>query len=254
MKGTKTTLATQRKAFAPAKAESIVSHDSESKEPIPAPLTPVPALSDMIGLLTVTKKEMKCPDTGEVVVKFDAPTLSMFQALLGPRKYEFILSRVASISSGTGSLSIATSTDLTQYSEGSALQALFAECKLVRGESTIVSAGVGGQPSFSMMYGFDPTPGSAGTTPTGTSIGRLRDALLLSTNMLSGPMAPRLIWTCPGRIWGSTVAEGTGSSSDLIVRGLIGSIQAKDVSGTPGNNNPYFAHWWRIKAAFRNRT
>ncbi len=185
--------------------------------------------------------------------KFDAATTTAMRSMLGPGSYTFICSRGSTLTSGTGTFSINSSTNLTQYGEGGALIALFDECKMISGTYRHSGGALGGgSTNFGVYCGFYPSEDT--TTPTIAIVTRLRHVITFSTvHPPSGDQTGVLSFKTTGRQWGLTTDEGV--SAPRIVSGCNGTIKwVATGAGTPSNSTVYFAYLAKVKIKFRART
>jgi hypothetical protein len=179
---------------------------------------------------------------------FDTTVLGALRGILGPKSYRFRLSRSGTLTSGTGTFKITSSTNLTQFQEGSALAALFDECKLLGGKVVHVLGTTGGQNGFGMLVGWYPSESS--TTPTTAIVSRLRDVVCFGTGYSGGPFM--LSFKTQGRQWGLVTDEGV--STPRIVSGFNGTIMWCDLVGTPSNSVAYYGYLETVMGEFRART
>ncbi len=185
------------------------------------------------------------------VWKFDTTVLSALRGMMGPSHYTFRVTRTSTLTSGTGTLTINTSTNLTQFNEGSALIALFDECKMLKGNMVLQQGTTGGLNGFSEIIGFYPSEDS--NTPTLSMVGRLDHVTTTGTgNYVTWGFDNRLRWRTIGRNWGFTVDEGV--SSPRIVSGFNGTWKMIVLAGTPSNSSMYFGYYARVIGQFRCRT
>lgn len=183
--------------------------------------------------------------------KFDVSVVGAMRGMLGSKVYRFRCSRASTLTSGTGVLNIATSTDLTQYAEGAALIALFDECRMDYGKMVVQTATVGGaNVHFAWIVGFYPSVIAFGSS-TPSTVARLDYHLLIPTTLNASPPQP-LKWRTPGRSWGFTTDEGV--ASPRIVSGFNGTWLGTVAGGTPSNSNTYFAYVADVVGSFRSRT
>jgi len=184
--------------------------------------------------------------------EFDTAVLGALRSILGPKAYKFRCSRTSTLTSGTGTLTINTSLNLTQYNEGTALVALFEECRMLSGMIQF-EQGNTGSAGFSEIAGF--YPGEDASTPTLTTVGRLRHLTTFGTGnyVRYSPLGGgELKWSTEGRMWGSTVDEGV--SAPRIVSGFNGTLKMIVLAGTPANSILYFGYLARVLGEFRSRT
>ena len=176
--------------------------------------------------------------------------MNTLRSILGPSKYRFRLTRTSTLTSGAGTMSIPVSTNLTQYSEGAALAALFEECRMVSGILELQQATVGGLSGFSEMLGY--FPGEDSSTPTLGVVQRCRYVTTFGTgNYVVYGYDNRLRWKTEGRQWGATADEGV--SSPRIVSGFNGAWKYVVLAGTPSNTSTYFGTFARVIGEFRSR-
>jgi len=185
-----------------------------------------------------------------VQYEFDLAAVGAMRGLLGPDEYKFVLSRTSTVTSGTGTLTINTSLNLTQYNEGAALIALFDECAMIKGTILFQPGTTGGQNSFSELIGFYPSEDAG--TPTAAIVSRLRHSTAIYNGSYPLDQKPQLIWTTPKRLWGFTIDEGV--ASPRIISGFNGTLKMIVLAGTPSNSNPYFGYLAKVIGKFRSRT
>jgi len=218
---------------------------------------PSPALCKVSFAVDALRNTMlTCVSETGTVSKFDTSVVTAMRSMLGSKVYKFRVSRVSTLTSGTGTLAISTSTNLTQYSEGTALAALFDECRMDHGELTLQPATIGGgNANFAWVIGFLPSE-LGGSTVASTDIGRLDYIYFTATNHYpyTSPSSTggALRWKCPGRNWGFTGDEGV--SNPRIISGFNGTWLGNVVAGTPSNSVMYFGYIARVIGSFRNKT
>ncbi len=182
---------------------------------------------------------------------FDSTVVAAMRGLLKNKTYKFMLSRASTFTSGTGTMTINTSTNLTQYNEGAALIALFDECAMISGRMEITPGTTGGTNSFSEFVCFYPSEDSS--TPTVSSVTRVDECRLIPTGFGgSCRINNHLTWKCPGRLWGYTIDEGV--SAPRIVSGFNGTWKMIVAVGTPSNSTTYFGYLVKVVGKFRSRT
>jgi len=242
------------------KAAASKEERKESRIPIP-PTVPVGGdpLELALGIVGASRgpaRTITGPDGYEILSPgaFDASTVASMRSFLGPREYSFRLSRISTITSGTGVLAVNIATDLTVYAEGSALAALFDECKLVRTRLRLAYNSFVSYQSFPFMIGYERTVLT--TTPTSTAVARLPDSKLCYYG--PSPTLPNgdtwdLSVSGHGRPYGMTVDEGI--SSPRLVSGLNGTFKVVNVTGTatPVSSSVHFAYTLTTIAKFRSR-
>jgi hypothetical protein len=183
---------------------------------------------------------------------FDVGVIGVMKSMLSTKVYDFRLSKQFAITAGTGTIATAISHNLTLYNEGSALLALFDECKLVTLDAELALANnTGGQ--IVVLVGIETVVNTS--TSTASAISRLPNSQLFSTyDSISYSIPSRhVVLKCPGRPYGETVDEGV--SSPRIATGLNATFRMCEAtaSQTPVTSLTYFACVWRTHAKFRAR-
>lgn len=187
-------------------------------------------------------------------VQFDSSALALARSMLGNSVYKFRCSRAASITSGSSTISVNLSNDLSSMSEGTCLIALFDECRLLKSRIHLASAvyqsntigavfGV-----FGALVGFYPSVDTV--TPTASAVARLPGCLLFPSNasIPIGITSP----TLRSRNWGFTVDEGV--SAPRIVSGMNSQWKITAAGGTPTSSTQYFGYITMNLVEFRSRT
>jgi hypothetical protein len=181
---------------------------------------------------------------------FNPETVALGRAVIGNWQAKFRTSRASRLTSGTSTLQVIVSTDLSLQSEGAALTALFDEVKGVRSTIQILGNGTGSPPAV-VHVGFEPIVSTV--TPTIALVARLPGAsLLTSQNYMGTPYVLTRSFGA-GRQWGLTSDEGV--SAPRIASGMNGnwSFASDNAVTTPGSAFVYFAYALRVDAVFRNR-
>ncbi len=185
--------------------------------------------------------------------KFDSTVLGTLKGLLGPKTYKFKVSRGSTLSSGTGTFTIATDTDLTKFQEGAALIALFEESRLLSGKLVMAAGGFSGMNSFAWQLGYYPALASGSITPTVNILVRLRYQIT-GGSVYSGGVH-ELSYRTEGRMWGATSTEGARTPPISPAVGFDGCMMwVATGSGTPSNSNPYYSYVHTAIGEFRSRT
>jgi len=185
--------------------------------------------------------------------RWDTLVLGTLRGLLGPKTYKFKVSRASTLSSGTGTFTIATDTDLTKFQEGAALIALFEESRLVSGKLVMAAGGLSGMNSFAWQCGYYPALASGSITPTTNIIARLQYQTTGGTVYSGG--VHELSYRTIGRMWGATSTEGARTPPISPVVGFDGCMMwVATGSGTPSNSNPYYSYVHIAIGEFRSRT
>jgi hypothetical protein len=182
---------------------------------------------------------------------FDPSVIAAFRMSMGTNQYTFALSRASTLVSGTGTLTINTSFNLTAFAEGAALIALFDECKVVSGHMLFSTGTLGGLNSFSEYACMYPSEDS--NTPTISMITRVPNSILFGTGApCQVGYDQRLKWHFPGRMWGYTLDEAV--SAPRIISGFNATLKAIVAVGTPSNSTSYFSYLAKVVGRFRMRT
>ncbi len=186
------------------------------------------------------------------VYKFNQDIVAAMKGVLGTKTYRFALSRASTLTSGTGTMTINTSTNLTQFSEGGALLALFDECRMIEGACWFSPASVGGgNVNFAEYACWYPSEDS--TTPTISQVTRVPNSVIFATTYVGTRDSGFLKWKVPQpRAWGLVTDEGV--SSPRIVSGFNGTMKLIVAGGTPSNSAVYFAYLMKVVGDFRART
>jgi hypothetical protein len=198
-----------KKSHAELKEEKI-----EMKLPVPVATTDESRLADAIRALSNTAvRHVTTSSSGSAEsMKFDATILGVLKSSFrGPTTYKFRCNKTNYTSSGSSAYQVNIAADLTQYSEGSVLTALFDECKIVRSRLDMALLNTG---AFAVMVGCAFYLDTS--TPTLTLVGRLPGARPFNCASTT-PHLGTLQQTFKGRLWGLTDDEGVGS--DKIVSG-----------------------------------
>ncbi len=185
--------------------------------------------------------------------KFDTNTISLLQGLLGPATYKFKLSRAATLTSGTGTFNITSSTDLLQYAEGSALVALFEEARLLRGKYVMIPGDLTSHTACGFQMGWYPAYVVGSVSPTPTTIARLRYQIGFAT--VYNGSEHILNFRTSGRMFGNTSAEGSKTAPVSPVVGFDGTVMwTATGGGTPSNSIVYYSYVASVIGEFRCRT
>ncbi len=226
----------------------VKTSDGKEESKVPAVITPDP-ISFAVGSVMNTAK-LVVTEEGDQRRLFDPSVIASMRGMLGSKTYDFQISRTSTIVSGTGTCTIATSLDLTQFSEGSALIALFDECKLVRGRLDLSLCSIGGGTNnFAWICGIFPSITSA--LASASAVARLDYCMLTSTAANTVPQSV-LKYKFPNRVWGYTVDEGV--SSPRIISGCNHTLVGYVAGGTPSNTTTYFAYLIKEHIRLRSRT
>ncbi len=182
---------------------------------------------------------------------FNPQVVAAMRGMLGNRVYRFILSRASSVTSGTGTLTINTSFNLTAWAEGGALTALFDECRMLSGNIQFAPASVGGGATnfaeYVCLY-----PSEDATTPTISIVTRIPNSIIMSPVYFSQPTT-KVVWKiAQPRNWGLVTDEGV--SSPRIVSGFNSTLKMIVAAGTPSNSTVYFGYLAKCIGEFRART
>jgi hypothetical protein len=213
----------------------------------PSPSIPLCLIRSSIDALRNTRL-ISSSDSKEPAILFDPVVLGVFRSLFSvARQYSFRLSRISSLINGTAILSVNIATDLTTFSEGAALSALFDEVKLVETQWTLVS--VAHTTQFSFISGYEPVVNTS--TPTPTNIGRL-PLSELSTTFCTNKVLTRLRYRAPSDALFGLVSD-EGVASPRICSGLNGTFSICNVSGTPTTAETDFSYQLLTVGRFRKR-
>jgi hypothetical protein len=186
-------------------------------------------------------------------VSFNSEILAILRASFrSDQEYLFRLSRVSVLTSGATSLQVNVATDLTQFNEGTALAALFDECKLVKTKWQLRLNNTTGQ--FPFVMGYEPIVNTV--TPTSTNLIRLPVSEIYSTFAVdSASTSYHLTYKAPMSLtlWGLVSDEGV--SAPRIRSGLNGTFSIANVTGgaVPTASQVYFAYSLLTLAKFRKR-
>lgn len=191
-------------------------------------LSSVPGLMDPVAfaLSTLTLEEKEGRPEGKEVVKTMPPTIlplsmvSVAKSVFTPGKtYRIRTIRIATlVSSGAGTMNLATQISPSNMSQFSALSALFGECRLHSTRVHIVMRTPVGGP-VPLAVAFNPTAIAGFSPPSSTFVCELPGAKILNTwNTVS---SPRLTWSSKQtRPWSVTTSTSTATDP---VGGIAGA-------------------------------
>jgi len=187
-------------------------------------------------------------ESKESLISFDDKVLLALRSMFSSQKtYDFRLSRISSIINGTGILAVNIATDLTVFAEGTALNALFDEVKLIETRLRLVA--LGHTTNFSLMVGYEPVVNTS--TPTPTNLGRL-PCSELTTTFMTQKVTSQLRYRAPTyAIYGLCSDEGV--SIPRICSGLNGTFSVCNVGGTPTTSEIDFNYQLLTIGRFRKR-
>jgi hypothetical protein len=218
----------------------------------PPPVKECPVAKAVESLMATSKlvaSDTKKPATRQ----FDSSVLATLRSMLGSATYDFRVSYAGTVTSGTGTIASHYSTDLSQFQEGSALTALFDECKLLKGEVSNLNGQLGGLNGFCYLLGW--APSITATTPTVAIVVRYDHVELFSTSSAVTGKAQKLSYRPrSGRVWGLTTVEGVVPTTDAPVCGCAGTLQWIQLAGTPSSSDVYFGFFVRQLVMLRART
>jgi hypothetical protein len=170
--------------------------------------------------------------------------------LRGSRVYQFRMSRTGTLTSGTGTIALTISTDLSQYNEGTALTQLFEECKLVSSQMQLTSQVSSTATPFQYILAFNPVYFNG--TPGFAECGRLPGSRLRTTNDTTGVSHMQFGHVGP-RIYGLTADEGTAPV--VVNSGGNGTWQlVNSTAATPASSVTYFSYMIVSTMTLRNRS
>jgi hypothetical protein len=162
----------------------------------------------------------------EAKLSYDLGVVQALRAIMGQKEYRFRLSKQTSLTAGVATIATNIATNLQFYNEGSALLALFDECKLNEMRVQALMTPASGFSQIVTLHGIEWVVST--TTPTATTISRLPNQSLLTT------FDPRPVVLCAKpprpRPWGETVDEGV--STPRIASGFNSTYRACEAVGT----------------------
>jgi len=213
---------------------------------VSGPTTPLFISKSPMPTDPIDQVSMACAaleSTARVVLgkrQYDPKVLTTLRsALAGRSMYKFRVSRLGSVTSGSGTFAVPIQTDLTQYSEGSTLQLLFDECRL---DETMFKH-VTYDPSttaanrFGFVVGFENSINT--TTPTAPFVARLPQSKLYHTFDTTGKEHITHGYVAK-RPWGDSAQEG--SLSKTILSGGDGNWSLAVFVGTPQSSTVYLGY------------
>jgi hypothetical protein len=236
-----------QKSLKPARLSRRRSGYNPRETKIPSSLSS-DIVTDAVASLQNTRILKTSSDSKSPLVEYDMKVVGVLRGLMRDRPYTSRLSRVSTITSGTGVLALNIATDLTTYSEGAALTALFDEVRLVSSHFRAVLNNDGGQ-QFSFMLGYDATVVTGAPTPA--IIARLPVSKIFSTFNRLTDAAYELNFHGPKPLWGLTIQEGQ-STDPQIRNGMDGTWQIA-AETVPATAIVYFAYTLTAIAQFRLR-
>jgi hypothetical protein len=221
-------------------------------------LHPTPSLSTIpidlaLGILLNNRVVTTSESKGDVKSRVTYPPDFLAAArsvLRGTQLYQFRMSRTGTLTSGSSTIALTISTDLSQYNEGSALTALFEECRLWSTQIQIISQVSSTATQFQYILAFNPIYTTA--TPMFAECGRLPGSILRSTNDTTGMSHTQHGHVGP-RIYGLTSDEGTAPV--VVNSGGNGTWQLVNTTAVnPASSITYFSYNIISVMKLRNRS
>jgi hypothetical protein len=178
--------------------------------------------------------------------------ITLMKSMFGSKPHRFRLTRTASlVTSGGGQMNLGTSIVPSQFSQYTALQTLFSECRLVSTSIQYASCfGIGSTTTVlhsPMMSAF--WPDAASTSPTVLSYdqcARLTNSMSFSSGFTTARV--RNSYKAPLRIWSYVAATATGQDP---IGGVLGAWSINNLV-TLSNSTTYFGYLIEAVYDFRN--